>query len=126
MELNQDPHVPDIKSLALLHVIGDETPGVMKPNWFIRSMIKTSQNDFLRRTLVEGIALRVLKAIGNPFARKGLGEALWGGFSMHYYDRQKVRNLEMIIVSTQLSRRDRVIIYSSLYHEFFGIFQVSC
>lgn len=93
MELNQDPHVPDIKSLALFHVVGDEIPQVMKPYWFIRASIKMSQNDFLRRTVLEGVSLPVLKALGNPFALKGLGEALWGGFSMHYYDRQKVRKL---------------------------------
>ena len=90
MELNQDPHVPDIKSVALFHVIGDETPGVMKPYWFIRGSIKMSQNTFLRKTVLEGISLPVLKAMGNPFARKGLGEALWGGFSLHYYDRLRV------------------------------------
>jgi len=94
MELNQDPHAPDINSVALFHAIGDETPGVMKPYWFIRASIKMSQNPLLRNTLLDRVCIPILRMSGNPFARKGTGEALWGGFSMHYYNRSRVRTLK--------------------------------
>jgi hypothetical protein len=91
LALNSDPHAPEIKTLALTHILGDELITPMKPYWFTRGTVKWSQNDLLRKTLLNHAVVPLMKAMGNPFAKNGLGEVLWGGFSMHYYDRIKVR-----------------------------------
>lgn len=85
-----------VKSLAMFNPLGFEVTVPMQPYWFSRSFIKSWQSG-TGRFVQEKIGVPLLTALGNPFAKNGLEDIVWGGCCLHYNDRNKFRsNMEEI------------------------------